>query len=243
LFTTILFDMDGTLVPMDMNTFTNAYMQAVEDKFARATDTKKLVRDIFYGTMKMVSDLDPSRTNRQVFWEHFSPQVGMPEEVLEPLFLEFYTSEFTRLKESLPGGNPLARPLMEKLFQAGCRVAIATNPLFPSCAIMERLSWVGVRDFPYNLVTTYENMHFCKPHIEYYKEVIDLLGVSPRECLMVGNDVEEDLAARKLGIRVFLVEDWLLNARNLPVEADYRGSFQDLVEFVDQVIISPFGTR
>ena len=114
------------------------------------------------------------------------------------MFDEFYDREFASLKQAT-SANPLARPLMENLFQERFRVAIATNPIFPERAIRERLRWLEIDNLPYDLVTAYETMHFCKPNPDYYTEVLELLEVAPGDCLMIGNDVEEDLSAGSLG--------------------------------------------
>ncbi|NPV29549.1 MAG: HAD family hydrolase [Firmicutes bacterium] len=234
MFKVLLFDLDGTLLPMNMDIFMKEYFRAVTRKFAHLIPPEKLIQDILYGTMAMINDTNPEKTNKEVFWSHFLPRVSLPEEVLVPMFDEFYAFDFASLKRCIHP-NPLARPLLERLFERGFQVVIATNPVFPERAIQERMNWVEIGDLPYALVTTYENSHFCKPRLEYYQEVISCLGVRPQDCLMIGNDVEEDLAARKLGVTTFLVEDWLLNPRGLPIETDYRGSFQDLAAFLSSL--------
>ncbi len=231
MFQALLFDLDGTLVPMNMETFMKEYFRAVARKFAHLIYPEKLIHNILDGTMAMVNNTDPEKTNKEVFWSHFLPRVSLPAEVLVSMFDEFYACDFAALKDCIQP-NPLARPLMNSLFEKGFQIVIATNPVFPERAIQERLNWVEIGDLPYALVTTYENSHFCKPRVEYYEEVISYLGVKPQDCLMIGNDVEEDLIAGTLGIRTFLVDDWLLNARKLPIETDYRGSFGDLVSFL-----------
>jgi FMN phosphatase YigB (HAD superfamily) len=230
----LLFDLDGTLLPMDIDVFMKAYFHAVTRRFAHLFQPDKLVRDILHGTAIMVGNCDRNRTNRDVFWSDFVSRVDHPAEALEPMFSEFYERDFAALKQAvLP--NPLARPMMESLFRKGFQVAIATNPIFPGRAQQERLRWLEIDDLPYALVTDYETMHFCKPNIQYYEEVLELLGAAPGECLMIGNDVEEDLVAGSLGINTFLVEDWLLNIKNLPVKADYRGSFAELAAWLDRM--------
>ena len=37
-----------------------------------------------------------------------------------------------------------------------------------------------------------------------------------------------------LGIKTFLVDDCLLNTKNLPIQSDYRGSFADLAAYLDR---------
>jgi len=112
---------------------------------------------------------------------------------------------------------------------------LATNPLFPLIAIKERMRWAGVSEFDFALITSYEEMHACKPNLEYYREICAKIKVPARNCLMVGNDVEEDLIAQKIGMQTFLVEDYLLNRHDLPINADYRGSLKELYQFVVQL--------
>ena len=59
----------------------------------------------------------------------------------------------------------------------------------------------------FGLITTYEDYSCCKPNIEYFRTVLDELSLDPAECLMVGNDVEEDLVVRDLGVKTYLVTD------------------------------------
>jgi FMN phosphatase YigB (HAD superfamily) len=231
----LLFDLDGTLLPMDIDAFTKAYFHGVTRKFAHLRPDK-LIGDILHGTASMVKSCDRNSTNREVFWADFAARVGSSAGALEPMFDEFYDREFASLKQAT-GANPPVRPLMENLFRKGFRVAIATNPIFPERAIRERLRWLEIDDLPYDLVTTYETMHFCKPNPDYYTEVLELLEVAPGECLMIGNDVEEDLSAGNLGIRTFLVDDCLLNPKNLPIQADYRGSFADLAAYLGDLCV------
>ena len=101
--------------------------------------------------------------------------------------------------------------MIKKLKAKGLRVALATNPLFPAVATESRIRWAGLDLKDFDLVTTYENSSFCKPNPAYYKEIMEKLGVSAEECVMVGNDVQEDGAAAKLGMRVFILTDCLID--------------------------------
>ena len=49
---------------------------------------------------------------------------------------------------------------------------------------------------------------------------------------MVGNDVEEDLSIRSLGVRTYLVTDTLEDRKGIPYETDYMGTLSELLEFV-----------
>ena len=65
--------------------------------------------------------------------------------------------------------------------------------------------------------------------------ILEQFHLRPEECLMVGNDVEEDLAIRKLGVKTFLVTDTKENKKDLPIESDYQGSMEELFAFVESL--------
>jgi len=86
------------------------------------------------------------------------------------------------------------------------------------------------------LYTTYENSHYCKPNLRYYEEVCAKLNVSPAECLMVGNDVGEDMIAQQLGMQVFLLSDCLINKANENVSVYPHGDFNALETHLTNIL-------
>lgn len=231
----ILFDLDGTLVHYDFDTFVKEYLAALGAKLANMVEPGRLVKQVMKSTDAMVRNLDPRKTNREVFAEDFFPAIGIPEDVLMPVFDDFYRSDFPHIKERLGvRAHPAARRMIESLISRGLEVVIATNPVFPLIAVEERMRWGGLEGLPYRLVTSYETMHFCKPNHEYYEEVLSLIGRKAEECFMVGNDVEEDLVAGTLGMKTYLVEDFLLDRGRAKNHPDFRGTFEDLVNFMER---------
>ena len=122
---------------------------------------------------------------------------------------------------------------VHKLKECGYRVALATNPIFPHMATQNRIRWAGLVPEDFEIYTTYEASTFCKPNPAYYLEVARTLGVKPEECLMVGNDATEDMAAREVGMDVFLLTDCLINAKNRDLNAYPRGDFAALNAYID----------
>ena len=114
----------------------------------------------------------------------------------------------------------------------GYRVALATTPLFPAIATHSRARWAGLNPEDFDLITTYENSRHSKPNPAYYQDVIEALGVKPEECVMVGNDVDEDMIAEKLGIKVFLLTDCLINKSGRDIDLYPHGSFPELMDFI-----------
>lgn len=232
--TTVLFDLDGTLLPMDQDEFVKGYFGLLAAKLApRGYEAKRLIDGIWAGTAAMVKN-DGSRVNEEVFWRKFAQLLGENTLADKPLFDEFYAKDFQAAKRFCPV-NPQAAEAVRAVKAAGCRVVLATNPIFPAVATESRVRWVGLEPSDFELYTTYENSHWCKPNLNYYREILDKLGLRPDECLMVGNDVAEDMAARELGMEVFLLTDCLINREGKDITAYPHGGFPELVDYLTQL--------
>lgn len=229
--TTILFDLDGTLLPMDQDEFLKAYMGGLAAKLVpHGYEAEKLVKTIWKGTGVMIMN-DGSQTNEQAFWKFFTGVYGEEKQQDMPIFEDFYANEFQNVAKSC-GYDPRANQAIQEIKSMGFRVALATNPLFPAIATHSRTRWVGLNPADFDLITTYENSRHCKPNLKYYQDVLDTLGVKAEECVMVGNDVSEDMITEKLGMKVFLLTDCMINKNDQDISGYPQGSFPELLEFV-----------
>ena len=114
----------------------------------------------------------------------------------------------------------------------GYRVVLATNPLFPSIATESRIRWAGLEPSEFDLYTTYENTSYCKPNLDYYRDILKRINCRPEECLMVGNDVGEDMVVEALGMQAFLLTDCLINTQKKDITAYPHGSFEQLLSML-----------
>lgn len=232
--TTILFDLDGTLLPLEQDAFAKVYFGGLAKKLAPyGYDAEKLVASIWTGTKEMVRN-NGEVTNEKAFWRKFCEIFGEKALEDEPIFEDYYKNEFQNVK-SVCGFNEQAAKVIEVAKQKGYRVALATNPIFPAIATESRIRWAGLCPKDFELYTTYENFSFCKPNLEYYKEILKRLDVQPEECLMVGNDVGEDMVAAKLGMKVFLLTDCLINQSDEDISVYPNGNMNQLIEFIDNL--------
>lgn len=229
--TTVLFDLDGTLLPMDQDEFVAGYFGLLARKAAPyGYEAKRLINTVWAGTAAMVRN-DGSCTNEEAFWRRFAEEYGEERLRDKAVFDEFYANEFAGAR-SCCGFNPAAAELVRACRRDGLRVLLATNPIFPAVATETRIRWAGLEPDDFELITTYESDRFCKPNLDYYRDILRRTGVPAAECLMVGNDVTEDMAAASLGMNVFLLTDCLINKEQKDVSVYPNGGFTQLAAHI-----------
>lgn len=229
--TTIFFDLDGTLLPMDQDIFLKAYMGTLAAKMVpHGYDADRLIKSIWMGTGAMVQN-DGNAGNEEVFWNTFSAAYGNDARKDEAVFLDYYCNEFQSVQHSC-GFDPRAAQTIASLKEMGYKLVLATNPLFPAIATYSRTKWAGLNADDFLLITTYENSCHCKPNPDYYRDILGKLNLQSEECLMVGNDAGEDMIARELGMQVFLLTDCLINRDNRDISQYPNGSFPELMDYI-----------
>ena len=227
----ILFDLDGTLLPMDQEVFVRDYLGRMAAFLApHGYDPQSLIKAVWAGTGAMVKN-DGKALNEDVFWYVFNSILGRDAKQDLALFEEFYRTEFQKAKDSC-GFNPMAAETVRQIKAMGYRLILATNPLLPAIATYSRIRWAGLNPEDFELVTTYENSRFCKPNPDYYREILGKIALDGSQCLMVGNDVGEDMVAQKLGMKTFLLTDCLINKTAEDIRRYPNGSFPELLHYI-----------
>ncbi len=229
---TVLFDLDGTLLPLDQDVFIATYFKMLAGTMAKkGFDPKQVVEGVTYGTMAMLKN-DGGAFNYERFWAAFSEFFGRDMSVYIDDFDVFYRTVFENVK-SVTYPDARAAECVRRLKAKGYTVAVATSPVFPEIATRRRLAWAGLNWEDFEIVTTYDNCTFCKPNPDYYREVLAKIGKTAEECLMVGNDVDEDMSTAQMGMEVFLLHPWVLNRKNKPSEHFEQGDFDALLAKID----------
>ena len=227
----ILFDMDGTLLPMDQNVFMKQYfgeMAKVLSPLGLAPEA--VAPTIWAGTKAMMKNTG-ELTNDKVFWQVFTQVSGLDAAPFRPAADAFYSNQFHRARAAT-AENPLAVEAVRVAREKAQKVVLATNPLFPAIATHSRVRWAGLEPEDFSFITTYENSSFCKPNPAYYREILDRLGLDPAECVMVGNDADEDGAVRARGLPVFLLTDCLIQKPDADVSGLELGDFDRLCQWL-----------
>lgn len=200
----VLFDLDGTLLPHDIDDFLPRYFGLLDRWIAETLPGVDLLGPLVAASEVMMAN-DGSRTNEEAFWSDFSPRVAHSRAELEPILDRFYRERFPALgAQTAP--DPVAAATVAACRQLGLRCVLATNAVFPRVAIEERMRWAGLDPAQFDRVTSFETMTYCKPHPGYFSQIAAGLALAPAACLMVGNEVEMDLRpAAAAGLRTCLV--------------------------------------
>ena len=229
--TTILFDLDGTLLPMDMDVFIKKYFSELSIKLKDYFTPGELTESIWSSTKYMVSNIDADKTNEETFFEDFYERINHEAEIINPILDDFYEDDFNNIR-SVTAQNKHIMESVASLKQKGYHLVLATNPIFPEKAILHRIEWAGLNKDDFIFITSFEKMHYCKPQLKFYEEVLENIQRHPQHCLMVGNDIEEDMIAKSLGMKTYLIENHIIGTIKKDMSIDYKGSYEDFYEFV-----------
>lgn len=229
----LLIDLDGTLIELEQDRFVNAYFKALANYFADRYPPEQFAGHLLTSTKATLFDREQERTNEAVFFTDFCSRLGVDRTAIDPLIDGFYRHEFPRLRSwSAPRSD--ARIVLEAAQRQGLKLVLATQPIFPRSAAIERLSWGELSEDYFDLITTIENMHSCKPHPEYYLEISSRIAIPPERCLMAGNDPVEDISAAKTGMGTFLVEGGIIHRGEDALPYAYRGTLANLAELIEK---------
>ena len=230
----ILFDMDGTLLPMEHKTFMHGYFKLIMGVLSSFGDDPNKLFDGFLKGIDAMNNTDGSMTNKDAFWSVLKSYVSRDISEYIKISDEFYYGDFERAR-SFTSENPLAVKAVELARGNFRKVVLATNPVFPRHAQLARIGWVGLSENDFDLITDYESDSHTKPQKEYYLSICERIGVQPCECLMIGNDERDDMMGAELaGMDGFLVTDCLIPSREYTWKGE-RGSFSDLIDKLQNI--------
>ncbi|MBC7960633.1 MAG: HAD family hydrolase [Vallitaleaceae bacterium] len=229
---TILLDLDGTVLPMDMDLFMKIYFSEMSKAFSDLVEPEALVSNVWAATKAMVKNTDVNKVNEEVFMETYGKLISGSLDEHKERFEDFYDAGYLKTQASVLE-NGWIRKSIDLLKAKGYQLVLATNPIFPLKAILYRIKWAGFEPEEFSYISSFEQNHFCKPQIQYFQEVLEAIQKQPEECIMVGNDVQEDMIVRQLGVKTFLIDENLLHRTSEPIETDYQGDYKAFYHFVE----------
>jgi FMN phosphatase YigB (HAD superfamily) len=199
-----LFDLDGTLLELDFQSFVAAYYDLLFKKASQFIDSQLFKKALRAGIEAMIVN-DGRKTNKEAFYEAFESVAGPVDEGLQTFFNEFYLRDFKQLAQH-GRARKEAIQLVKLVKERGKKIVLATNPVFPRVAVIERLTWAGLRPELFDLITSFEEMRACKPNPIYFRQIIEMLGADGQPAVMIGDDPELDVGAIKAGIDLILID-------------------------------------
>lgn len=233
----VVFDMDDTLLDINLGAFV-AVLAKDESNLLADIGRKNPLSMFAAYTAAMLemnrAERDNTCTNRELFDSIIERRGGVA--LRDPVIadaLAFYEREILPSRnDGIISARPMpgARETLEAVRERGLRCALLTNPCFSAECIECRMGWAGIRDVPFELVTTMENTRRAKPNATYYQDALDELGLAPHEVLMVGNDPRRDFPTPDIGLATAYV------GRGTPVRARWCGPIADLSRDLDRLI-------
>ena len=224
----LLLDLDGTLLDIEVSFFLNTMVESMIDHFQDLLPPDLFREGLVGGIDEIMADPRPEgETNEEGFYRAFQRITGLKAEVASRVFSTYYEQIFPRF-ERFGSRIEGARKLIDMAARKGYRLALATNPIFPRASVIERMRWANLLPDQFEVITDMETTRSCKPQRTYFEDLSTALGVPPDRCLMVGNDVEQDLAAGHVGMKTYLVDGRIIHRGSGQVFSDWQGDLESL---------------
>jgi len=223
----VWFDLDGTLIEVDMERFIPVYLRRLAERLRLYADPQQVLSTLRTATMAMLAGTGGDSSLEALLRSMLASDLQIPWDGYQEALAEFCREDLPAL-QPLVRPHPLARQLVESCVANGWQVVLATNPIFPREVVEARLAWGHLADLPFQPVTSYETSRHCKPHPGFFHDLLALLDLPAHACLMVGNDSSHDLAAGRVGMPTCLLTTWRID-REPRYRADWEGSHPELL--------------
>jgi len=234
-FRALLFDLDGTLLRVEMRNFITRYVSGFHARCSDFVGLDALQRAMRAGIHLLLETETEGPSNEDRLFAYLAARLHLAEDMLRERFARYLAHDLESLSDAVQP-IPEVGPLLALCRQAGVPLVLATNPVFPQALIEARCRWVGIDPASFSHLTYFENSHYCKPQSGYFMEVAARLGVDPASCLMVGNDTSHDLSATRVGMTTWLLDPYLLEREGPTWPPDHRGNHQQLHDFLSSHI-------
>jgi phosphoglycolate phosphatase len=179
----VIFDLDGTLVDTAPDLIT-ALNHTIVAEGLTAVGYEDITHLVGQGAKMMIQRA-----------YHLQGQT-LDEDAVEPLlarFIAFYLSEMPGDSKPYPG----VIAAMERLVAAGCKLAVCTNKIEQlALPLVQKL---GLSEH-FTVITGGDTFEMRKPHAGHILGTIARAGGDPQKSVMIGDSINDILAARNAGI-------------------------------------------
>ncbi|MEF9934269.1 MAG: HAD family hydrolase [Clostridium sp.] len=228
---TVLFDLDGTLLNIDSDKFMEEYMVRLYKRVSNNFTFEEFNNHMKEAIMATIFSNDDSKTNEEVFKEKYKEVLGRDIDDIYNHISDFYDDDYTTITGMYSKSNYMIKSV-NMLLNKGYKLVVATNPLFPLKALKTRVNWAGLNSEDFDFITPIEVMKFCKPNPRYYGQILDIIEKAPNQCMMVGNDVQEDMVAKTIDVNTYLVTNNIINRHDTVANADRISDSKGFYKFV-----------
>lgn len=233
----VLFDLDDTLLSLNLAGFIARYVAGASRLLASAARTSAVSLGVPYAKSFLALERagrTDAMTNEELYNQTFYEATGIPLE--DPAISDLIDCYEREVVPSFSDGIVRARPqrgsraVVEATWSADLICALATNPTFSLACDRARMGWAGLYEEDFAAISTFSNSTRCKPCARYYQEFANRLGVRTEECLMVGNDATRDFARPDCGLRTAYV------GHGRPSRAVWRGTLYELANTLPDLV-------
>lgn len=201
----IFIDLDNTLALFDELVFLDRFFQLLYKRFDDHFTYDDFQNRVVMATLSLGRS-NGEKSNRDCFLDTVSVDYEMDQEEFWQRSMLFYENDFDQARPVVKKPKKL-HTVLEQLKAMGLKLVLASNPVYPCIAMEKRLGWVDIDPSIFDLITHIENMNFVKPTTKYYRQICTKLDEAPANCLMVGNDPKNDIAAAGIKMKTYLTTD------------------------------------
>ncbi len=233
----VLFDLDDTLLSINLTAFLGRYINGVSGLLSRASGQNRVGIGYAYARAWLACEGEnraDSLTNQQLINQIVLERCGIPLD--DPVIADMIDCYERTVVPRLGGGvvraeaKKGAHKAVDATWDMGLTCALATNPVVSYACDVARMRWAGFVPEEFALISHAANSTRAKPWASYYEEFCGKLGLQLSECLMVGNDAKRDFAHPECGLRTVYVG----HAR--PTRAVWSGHMEDLAEALPRIV-------
>lgn len=228
----VFFDLDGTLVDVDMHLFVPVYLNRLTEQMKQLVEPACATRALHRAVAAMFANQDADKTLEAVLFDVLRDELAITPEQYRRCLQEFLHNDLEELRP-LVVGHPLSPRLINAARTRDWQVVLATNPIFPRFVVDARVRWGGLDGDKFHHVTTYETDHFCKPNPDFFRDNLNLLQLEAERCLMVGNDTLHDLSASLVGMQTCLLTPWCIRRPKERFRPDWQGRHEELLALIE----------
>lgn len=225
---TLLFDLDGVLVRFDSTRSKIAFIRLALMQMAKTYGFKKSYLAMTAAKKAMEENTDNLLTNEERAIKAFAEVLRLDPQKAGGIYTDITHQIFPQLKKYF---YPIAEAQsFIQWAQGHYDFYLTTNPLWPREMALNRLSWGNIEAQLFKEITHFSNMHYAKPHTNYYSEILEKFNLRADEVMMIGDSFKKDAPATKLGIKTFILSEKIDN--NFKNHFDQKflhwGSYHDL---------------